>query len=288
MLSYKNWKLLQESLHATSVLGVKPRQGVVVGSKMAEMGMVPPPPGKPGNMKFMSDEDDMDDEEFPPIPTDDEDMGDMPEDDMGDGEVGDDMPMDDMGGGEDDMMGGNDMPMDDMGGGEDDMMGGIGVSLGMGGGEDMPMDDEDMGDMPMDDMGDGEEEGDMPMDVDGDENGMEMDDDLGDDMHPDFKAIMKDEKPKPEPKKNMAKCQPKHMDKCHMDKGQNEGYADFFRQLAVNSKGNVRQKFNSGLPKVMEDRLLGDIQDDNEPGPGEVGFAPMGRVGERQTKRFRG
>jgi hypothetical protein len=62
---------------------------------------------------------------------------------------------------------------------------------------------------------------------------------------------------------------------------------EFLKSLTDQGKGNVRQKWSSGL---TEDALFAlenpnsnwqsDSSDGTEAGPGEIGFAPQGRIGE--------
>jgi hypothetical protein len=61
---------------------------------------------------------------------------------------------------------------------------------------------------------------------------------------------------------------------------------DFFASLKSQSKGTVDKKYNDGHSEYQEDVLFPhnnaneDLTDnDNEPGPGDVGFAPQGKVG---------
>ena len=71
--------------------------------------------------------------------------------------------------------------------------------------------------------------------------------------------------------------------------------ADFFASLIGQARGTVHQKWSSGLPMKTEDALI-QPNDPNasfkqsepsQPSPGQVGYAPQGRVGDIPRVSFK-
>jgi len=259
MVSYRQWKIINESLGSFS-LGVKsPKSVGVMGSKL------------PKDMPMGGMGDEAQDEMGDDVPM--GGMGDEAQDEMGD-----DVPMDGMGdemnapvvAPEDEMDNPDFMDADYM---DDDAMMNM---QAMPKPTPPPMGDDMAG---MDGMGDenGDEMddlGDMPQD--------DMDDDMGDEID-DMDAVpgeegdaMGAEKPLMTAKPPMKKPQPPML-----NKEENE----FLSKLISNGRGTVRQKFNSGLSLKMEDALIGTTKATakKEPVAGEVGFAPQGKLGATQS-----
>jgi hypothetical protein len=77
-----------------------------------------------------------------------------------------------------------------------------------------------------------------------------------------------------------------------MKKGMKKEDHDFFASLKSQSKGTVDKKYNDGHTEYQEKGCTSEdvlfphnnanedlIDNDNEPSPGDVGFAPQGKVG---------
>jgi hypothetical protein len=277
MISYKQWKLLNENLDSDAVLGIsRPANLGIAGEALSLHGMmtkkmhagVPHP-------------DDMDDEMGDKGDMGDEDMGDEEHGDMGDEDMGDegDMDHDEEEGEEgeeehphDEL--GHDMPMKkkkkpmvppDLGmagaGGPD-----VGAALGAGGpGIAKQAYMNYMKKEAHDD--DEEEEEEEPEDMDHEE----PEEDMGDEEHGDTACCAKCGKMDYSKKsKKSKKC-------CKMTKEEREFYESLRRQL-----GGVKFKqdqYGYWIP-VKEDVLIPPAEQPAEdaPGPGEVGFAPQQKV----------
>jgi len=264
MISYKTWKILQENLGQTN-LGVKSPN--IVGKTGSPLfGMMKKKKGFPGS------------EEGPP------DMGDDASDsgdDMGD----EDHDMDDMG----DEDGDEDHDMDDMGdedGDEDDM----GDEDG-----DEDMDDED-GDEDMDDE-DGDEDmggGDMGGgDMSGDMGGGDMSGDMGGPPKKKFGMPMgkppmsKSPMGKPPMKMSYMKKESKDTvnarnkkkkccSTCSKMKTEDNEFLANLRSMTGGTKFAIDDE-GYWVP-IDEDALIAPDQTDNEPRPGEIGYAPVQKV----------
>ena len=241
-MKYTNWKLLTESFDGSFNLGIKKPN--VVGGLM----------GRHTDMEDedMDDIDDMEDEDMDDEDMDDEDMDDEDMDDM------DDEDMEDMD--DEDMEDMDDEDMEDM--------------------DDEDMDDEDMDDEDMDDMEDMDDE-DMDDMEDMDDEDMEdmddedMEDEDMDDMEDEVSFMNKDycgkgmgvEESccnKKMSKKFMKKDGTKKHQKCESD--------DFISSL-------ISQMTNKKT--VSEDSLFTPVEEpfNDEAKPGDVGFAPQGKIG---------
>jgi hypothetical protein len=308
MISYKTYKLINESLGGPMALGLTPRHSIgVAGSRLSEMGLRPD--------EIDQEEDEMDgmgeegpDSENAPFPP--HDMGDEEgmEDEMGD-DMGDDM---------DDEMGMDDEESMDMGGQPEDELGhlpfnksqmadmhslaglddeeGMGDDMGadpMGGmGDDMGMDDEegmdDMGDDMDDEMGMDDEEGmdDMGDDMDDIDS---MDDEMGMSSRPKFDKLRSfgkneskvcDEEDKDDKKSNASdimkykkKSKKEENEEYVGRRGHKEVKESFWADFMKNAAGNRKMAFKEDaiIPPTNPNTGLGDV--------GNVGHAPQGRVG---------
>lgn len=303
MLSYKEWKLINEAYSGTYNLGVKSPKSFVVGSKLEEMGFPKfMPKAAPKGADVDDDDADMDDSEDGDMDDDDLDMDPNGVDDHS-GEAdpadygidaADPSAMggpDDMGGMDDPTMGGG---SDDMGGdggfdpnqfGDElsilDLMGGQGGSpKGMGGGPD------DMSADPsaMDDMGD-----DSSMDM-GDDDMSKLAGIAPDDDNDADDAVSSDEEPSDDDN-DVDDDDSSPFGKKFMSKDGGKKYCgsgcteeSFFSSLCGQMNDGKPKKNLSG---ISEDMLFPQTFDQNvendEPGPGEVGFAPQQRIGQIQS-----
>jgi len=255
MISYKTWKLLQENMGHTN-LGVK-SPNVLGITESPLFGMMKKKKGFPGAEEGppapdMGGADATDGEDLDAHADDDEEMGDEEggdEEGLGDEEMGDEEGGDDMGGGDEEM--GDEEGGDDMGGGD------------MGG---------DMGGPPM-------KKKKPPMDM-GAKSPMMM----RSYMKKESKDVV-DEKSKKQNSANgadMLKMKEKGGKKCcsacsKMQKEDNE----FLSKLRSMTGGTKFAADDEGYwVPIDEDALIApDKTNNNEPGPGEVGYAPTQKVG---------
>lgn len=269
MISFKQWQLLHENIGTNFALGVKAPHSIGVDEAPMLYGMMRKAKKMHGG----------------------EDMG------------GDDMGGDDMGGPP--MMKKKKPPMGDMGGGED--MGGddAGDDDDMGSADDTDI-DEPSGETG--DEGDGDMGGDASPDMGGDMGG--GDDMGGEEGGPPMKGPMK-KKPMPPPSPMMKKmgymkkehgqdgvedaskdtevkyktgkdksvCTHSKKCNCKMAKEENEFLDSIKRQCGASKF--APDEFGYWGP-VQEDALISpdaNSEETNEPGPGEVGYAPTQKVG---------
>lgn len=224
MMSYKEWKMINESFGGNFTLGLKTPASVgITGSKMAEMGLHPDPDNEDPNL--------------------DDDHGGGDE-----GDLGSDTGLPNL----------DDMDLDAL------------LGHDHGGGDDNDMDDD--GDLDND-----SDKDDDSKTRDGDDDGDEDDDAESDDsdgFEPKFMSSdLSSEVPMDPSLDYMKKDGHDKNCSCHMHKESD----DFFSSLFNQARGEHGQKFNGGLKK--EDFLLPPPAEENkEPGPGEVGYAPQGRL----------
>lgn len=147
----------------------------------------------------------------------------------------------------------------------------------MGDGGDEDEDDADDADVDVDDKGD--DKGDMKMDLGGEE-------------------MMMKKKSKKEGVKHMTDAQrklPPQIQKAILDKEAGEGKKmkksshkmaednDFFNSLAGQTQGEHNRVNKDGISEYLEDAVFTPNNTNvglaGEPGPGEVGFAPSGKIG---------
>jgi len=306
MISYQTYKLINEASFNLG-LSQKPALGIV-GSNLAEMGLEKKAPivdDELEDMGDMGDEMGMDGEE---------EMGDFPPDEGLEGEMGDEMG-DEMGEMEPCFVcnpEGEDMGQDP----SCEACGGEGWIPAEGGeeGEDPLMGDEEMGDeeMPVDDMGDEEEMVFMkkpmrkhmsPDELEDEENdsgyysgGYDDHDDTDDyevmrdrdgnevgmsnayDRHSDQMDQMKSMRHRRAGmRKHMSKggcCGGrKHMAKEHVEED------NFMESLSEQLSGDFTNTYFSGLKEEILLAMQGE-EESSEPKPGDVGFAPQGKIGD--------
>lgn len=313
MMKFKEWQILHESLGSYN-LGLRTTRSIgVMGSKLAEMGLSPDDVG--GDLGGMGGGDDlggldggMGGGDFGGM--------DGGQGGLGSGPGGKITIQDldpqllallglggDQGGlgGQDDGMGGFGGDMGGFGG-QDDGMGGMDM-LGMGGsdggdmsGDEGPGDEGDdseddssspfggstsgsskksspFGDEDADDDDDADDETGSPFggvgdDSDGDDSDGDADDD-DDDSDGDSDNEDADD--------DLEEVAPKG--KKFMKKGGNccENDRDFLSSLVDQGRGTVHRKWSSGMKTVTEDALFKSPR--KQPGPGDVGYAPQGIVG---------
>lgn len=291
MISYKEWKLLQESVNPgfTLGLGAKPTIGGVIGSKLQEVGFNPD-----------EDEEDVDDEELEDDFEDEE-----AEEDEDDGLEGDlfgasedegpekSFPPDDS-----EEMDGLPTPDEEMLGGDElgDDLGAEGDDLGAAiGGPPAPVEDEPdmdslLGDIDPELAGldgdfDPSEFGEPCPDCNADGNGDGdpecptcagsgfLTDPVGEEEGEGDLDFMQDLPALPGPEESGPETCNKFMSKSAPLVGtRGETGDDFLANLTNNA--TVQRKFKSGL---AEDYLI--HSEPQEPQPGQVGFAPQSRVG---------